>query len=393
MHILFMCWCPNAACREKKEETGRHVVSNYQQRIQPGEVNMATIEKREYRDKNGKKQTKYRVKIRIKGRPSVSATFDRLTDARKWVTDTERDIRNGLYFKNKEAEKHTLTDAITRYKRDILPTKGSQKDNQSYQLDWWNSELGDYLLADIGGPEINECRDKLLSERTHQSKTRSGSTVNRYLSALSHVFSIAVTEWYWLDENPFKSVRRPKENKARNRYLEQDEIKSLLNACKTSRYPHLYTIVVLALSTGARRGEIMSLTWKDVDMNNHRITLHNTKNGDTRSLPLVSHAHELVEKLPRRIDSKLIFPGSNPAKPKDLRYVWYSAVDKAKLTGFRFHDLRHTAASYLAMNSASLVEIAEILGHRTLQMVKRYAHLSDQHRQEAVKRMNTTMFG
>jgi len=168
----------------------------------------------------------------------------------------------------------------------------------------------------------------------------------------------------------------------------------LMKACQSSDNPHLYTIVVLALSTGMRQGEIMGLTWDDVDLNQGRITLRETKNGEIRVVPLVSKALNLLRELPRQTDTPLLFPNKvKQGKPMDLRVPWEKALKKAKIGNFHFHDLRHSAASYLAMNGATIAEIAEVLGHKTLQMVKRYAHLSESHVAGVVGRMNDQIFG
>jgi len=356
---------------------------------------MANIEKRISND--GK--TSYRVKIRLKGFPSQSATFERLTDAKKWAQQTESAIREGRHFKTTEAKRHTLAEMIDRYCRDVLPSKKSAKD-QAQQLAWWKSEIGSYSLADVTPSLIGECRDKLGREITVRNKLRSPASVVRYMAALSHAFTIAVKEWGWLEDSPMRKVTKPKESRGRVRFLSDDERARLLKACKESSNPYLYTVVVLALSTGMRQGEIMGLTWDVVDLNQGRAILHETKNGERRAVAITGHALELLKELSkvRRIDCNLLFPAKEnapqkPQKPMDLRTPWETAVKRAELHDFKFHDLRHSAASYLAMNGASLAEIAEVLGHKTLQMVKRYAHLSEGHTARVVQSMNDKIFG
>jgi integrase len=142
----------------------------------------------------------------------------------------------------------------------------------------------------------------------------------------------------------------------------------LLEACKQSKSPYLYLAVVLALSTGARKMEILTLRWQDVDLKRGVIMLHKTKNRERRALPLTGYALELMRQhgKVRRIGSDLVFAaGQDGQKPADIGLAWERAKRRAGITDFRFHDLRHTAASYLAMNGASLAEIAEILGHKT----------------------------
>lgn len=352
---------------------------------------MANIEKRTSKDG----RTSYRVKIRLKGFPSQSATFERLTDARKWAQQTESAIREGRHFKTTEAKRHSLTELIDRYCNDVLITKHTIR-----QLEWWKAEMGSYALADVTPSLIAQYRDKLASGITSQGKQRSPATVNRYLAALSVAFTTAVKEWGWIEDNPMRKVTKPKESRGRVRFLSDDERIRLLKACKESSNQYLYPVVVLALSTGMRQGEIMGLTWDTIDLNQGRAILHETKNGERRAVAVTGHALEVLKELSkvRQIDCNLLFPTKKntpqkPQKPMDLRSPWESAVKKAELQDFKFHDLRHSAASYLAMNGASLAEIAEVLGHKTLQMVKRYAHLSEGHTARVVASMNDKIFG
>jgi integrase len=138
-------------------------------------------------------------------------------------------------------------------------------------------------------------------------------------------------------------------------------------------------VVVLALATGARRGELLGLRWRDVDLERGTILLDDTKNGESRSLPLTGYALEVMCQYAQRSRSDWVFPSQCGTKPADIRRGWENAVERAGLEDFTFHSLRHTAASYLAMNGASLAEIAEVLGHKSLQVTKRYAHLSQDH--------------
>lgn len=362
---------------------------------------MATIRKR----KTGAGETHYHVQIRKKGYPSQTASFKRKIDAERWARQTEAAIEEGRHFKTAEAKKHTFSDMVERYIKDELPRKSpTARKIQTAQLNWWGEQLGSYTLADITPALIVECRNRLLSGTTKRHTQRSPATVVRYMAALSHAFTVAVNEWGWLEDSPIRKVKKPKEPRGRNRFLSDDALElgsqikgersRLLAACKASANPYLYIVVVLALSTGMRQGEVMNLTWGDVDLPKKRITLTETKNGEIRVVPLVDHALELLSEHSkvRRIDTDLLFPGRKPNRPIDLRKPWLSALKEAGITDFRFHDLRHSAASYLAMNGATLTEISAILGHKTLQMVKRYSHLSEQHTENVVSSMNKKIF-
>lgn len=352
---------------------------------------MANIEKR----KSESGRTTYRVKVRLKGHPTQSASFERLTDARKWAQHVESAIREGRHFKTTEAKRHTLADLIDRYTKTVLPRKPKVQRDQASQLRWWKGQLGNYTLADVSAKRISESRDVLAVEVLRGGKCRAPATVNRYLAALSHAFTVAVNEWEWLESNPLAKVSKLSEPRGRVRYLTDGERPRLLDACKESQCQVLYLVVVLALSTGARKGEILSLRWPQVSLGRRRITLEDTKNGERRVLPLAGHAFDLLEEYSqvRRLDTDLVFPAQKSQKSLDIRAAWENALKRAGIEDFRFHDLRHSAASYLAMNGATLTEIAEILGHKTLQMVKRYSHLSEDHTAQVVSNMNEKIFG
>lgn len=351
---------------------------------------MATIEKR--KNRNG--QTTYRAKIRLRGYPSQSATFLRLSDAKKWIQSVESAMREGRYFKIRESKKHSLSDLVDRYKKEVFPNKPKSQACQRTQLNWWRNELGDYLLSDVTPALLNEYRGKLINEKSLRGdKKRSNATINRYCAILSHAFTVAVKEWGWMQENPMLKITKLKEPRGRIRYLSNEERKRFLKECEKSSNPYLYTLVIWALTTGARKMEILGLKWKNVDLDRGLIFLYDTKNGERRSLPLVDKAKDLALELyeKRSINTDLVFPAKNLIKPVDIRRPFETALKKAQIENFRWHDLRHSCASYLAMNGASLAEIASILGHKTLSMVKRYAHLSDSHNANVIASMASNM--
>lgn len=353
---------------------------------------MATIETR--RNEDG--SIGYRAKVRLKGFPSESATFERKTDAKEWAKQTEASMRQGRHFKTAEAKKHTVGDLIDRYLRELEIKNPKRFTDVKTLLGWWKGEIGVYLLSDMSRALIIEQRDKLLNTKGRNVETRSNSTVNRYMTALGNAFMVAMNEWEWVQENPLRKISKLSEPRGRVRFLDDKERERLLEACKASLNPHLHTLVVLALSTGARHGELINLCWKDVDLERRVITLHDTKNKERRLLPLAHYALQLMEEQnkTRNMASDLVFSSpSAPQRPWDSRSAWEAALKRANIENFRFHDLRHSCASYLAMNGASLAEIAEVLGHKTLQMVKRYAHLSEAHTAKVVGRMNERIFG
>lgn len=355
-------------------------------------MTMATIRKRT----NSNGIVSYQAQIRLKGYPPTTQSFAQLTLAKHWANQTETAILEGRYFKTTEAKKHTLADLINRYIETVLiPTKPKSIETQKPQLEWWSREIGYKVLSDVTPSLLAECRDNLLSQNSKHGVLRSPASTVRYMAALSHALTIAVNEWEWLESNPMKKVKKPKEPRGRVRYLSDDERERLFNACMESNNGFLYTVVLLATSTGMRLGEIMGLSWSDIDINKGRIVLQETKNGERRTVPLVGKALDAMKKhnQVRRLGSNYIFPSKNGKKPACIRVAWNNAIAKAEVENFHFHDLRHSTASYLAMNGASLAEIADILGHKTLQMVKRYAHLSDSHVAGVLEDMNKKVLG
>lgn len=356
---------------------------------------MAVINER--KDKNGKPT--YQVIIRIKGYPTQCVTFKRKTDAKIWAQQTETEMRQGKYFKTIEAKKHTLADLIDRYIENDLPQRKSDHKKFETQLNWWKDKIGAYFLIDITPSILAEYRDILLKEPSPKGKIenktfRSNATVNRYMASLSIALTKATREWGWLEENPMFKVDKKRESKGRTRFLSQDEQNALLKACKDQKNPLILLLVVIALSTGARFSEIINLKWKNVDFERKRIHLMDTKNGDNRTVPISSIAYKLLKQHSkvRKINSDFVFAREDGKQPMDLRFQWETVLKNSQVKDFTFHDLRHTAASNLAMGDASLLEIAQILGHKTMAMVQRYSHLTEQHTANILEKMNEKQF-
>lgn len=352
---------------------------------------MAVIEERKSKD-----GTSYRVKIRLKGHKPQEATFKRKTDAKNWAASTEAAMREGRYFKCAESKKRTLAELIDKYIETILPHKSdSMKASQANQLSWWKEKAGYYLLADFTSQVIASLREELAKSPTPRGEKRTNATVNRYLAALSHVLTTAVNEWEWLETNPAHKIKRHNEGQGRVRYLDDDERARLLGACKKSNNKQLYAIVVIALSTAMRKSEILELKRRDIFLKDGFVILNKTKNKERRRVPIIGHAHEVLSEQMKivRLDSEYVFPSKDGKKPIDIKRPWEIAVSKAEISDFRFHDLRHSCASYLAMNGATQRDLMEILGHKTVQMTKRYSHLSDSHVSAVIGSMNEKIFG
>lgn len=361
-------------------------------------------------DKNGK--TYHTVQIRLKGYPPQTASFDRLTDARKWAASIESALRENRHFKTTEAKKHTFSEAVDRYIKDILTTKftATEQRNRLPILQWWRSQIGHCVMADLTTATFADCRNTLASTGGSKGRPLAAATIKKHFVVAKDVLKRCTNEWHWLEQSPLRDgrVELPELPRGIVRFLDDDELKRLSDACKSSPNELLYPAFILAISTGMRQSETMNLYWKEpsnpptetawgvVNLAETCIILHETKNGDRRRVPLASQALIELQKLGkiRRLDSLLVFPSpTHPHKPIELKKAWLNALKRAEVNNFRWHDLRHCTASYLAMNGATMTDIAAVLGHRTLDMVKRYAHLSDGHVSNVVASMNAKIFG
>jgi integrase len=228
---------------------------------------------------------------------------------------------------------------------------------------------------------VSEKRLQYQAEKTNKGTRRTPSTVNRYIAVFSKSITVAIKEWEWLDENPILKIQKPPENPGRTRFLSPDEKARLLEACKASKSPFLFPIVAMALLTGMRSGEILNLRWKDVQFNEKTIMLERTKNGDHRVIPLTSHVADILKNSPNYpgAPDEFIFKNPKTHAPISIRKAFTTALRMSGIKNFRFHDLRHTAASYLAMNGATQGELMAILGHRSPQMTCRYTHFLTSH--------------
>ena len=235
---------------------------------------MASIEKRVADDGS----TSYRVKVRLRGYEPVSATFQRLTDAKTWAAQTETELKANRYFG--ASKRHSVKDLLDRYETESLLNLKSARDVKQ-RLSFWRDRVGHLLLSDLTVSVIKKHKDELkATPKERGAGERSGADVNRTLAALSSALSFAVKELEWLEDNPMVRVRKFAESRGRVRYLSSDELPELLKACRSSKSPDLLVAVLLALSTGARQGEVMGLRWKQIDLKAKTALLIDTKNGE-----------------------------------------------------------------------------------------------------------------
>jgi integrase len=303
----------------------------------------------------------------------------------------------------------TLADLIDVY----MQHYAGRDTTRTQRLTWWKTKAGHVALQDLSDDEVHAAVESLATQHSRyfagkdadekpiyraKKKALSPATLNRYVASLGAVVTWAIRKRIAPKGyvHPCRAVERRAENNEKTRYLSADERKRLLEACKASKWPRLYLLVLLALTTGARKGELIGLHWEHLDVDQGVAHVGRSKNGDPKTLPLVPAVLEEMlrlcgtpaqpaETLP---STGLVFPSARrPEQAYAFEGRFAEALKAAHIRGFRFHDLRHTCASMLAQSGATLLEIGDLLGHRQLQVTKRYSHLAAGHKRELVTRV------
>jgi len=246
------------------------------------------------------------------------------------------------------------------------------------------------LKRSFSGKYLHEITPHLIDQfKQERASEVSPATVNRNLACLKSIFNKAITWEKFTGNNPMKQIKLFKENNQRMRFLEQEEIAKLLVNSKT----YLRSIIVIALNTGMRRGEILGLKWRDVDIKRNVLYLHNTKNGEKREVPINEQVKTSLINTRRNPNSEYIFCKKDGSPIGDIKKSFLTALRKSGIKDFHFHDLRHTFASQLVMSGIDLNTVRELLGHKSVQMTLRYSHLSPNYKSRAVdvlsKKMDT----
>lgn len=289
----------------------------------------------------------------------------------------------------------SVRDLIERY----MAAYAGNDSSRPHRLAAWLEMIGDFDLSQVDADLIHAGRSELATTpplvfvgHDHQGRQifkvkgrqrqKSGATLNRYTQALAAVFTWAIEQRLTPKGfvHPCRGIKRIQETDGRVRYLDADERARLFEACKASGYPRLYALALTAMKTGARKGELLGLTWRDVDLEAGLAFLGKTKNGDRRTLVLLPDVVEALKPFKSSDPSRYVFGSvrSRYQAPASIDSAWRDALERSKVRNFKFHDLRHCCASYMAQAGIPLNVVAEVLGHRKLDMTRRYAHLTTQ---------------
>jgi integrase len=333
---------------------------------------------------------KWKAIIRKTGWPLTVKTFRTQRDAGDWARRTEDEMVRGAFIQRASGDRLTVAAAMKRYLQDIVPTKRpSTQVADIKRSKVLVKHLGRYSLTSLTPEVIANFRDTRLAGEDRKDGNgnpcpRANSTVRLDLALLGHMLTIAIKEWgITLPANPVTNIRRPAPGPGRNRRLSPDEEKRLLDAVKSHSNPMMGWVVGIALETGMRWSEILTLKRSQVDLKRRIVRLLKTKNTQPRTVPLSMNALHLfrlaVENPTCPEDTDLIFfgePGRDGVRrPYQFDRMWQAIKKKQGLKEFRFHDLRHEAVSRLVEAGLSDQEVAAISGHKSMQMLKRYTHL------------------
>ncbi len=322
----------------------------------------------------------WKAVIRKQGWPTVSKTFRIKRDAEDWSRNTEDEMVRGLFIRRSIAEKMLFAEAVDRYRKEVTPTKKpSTPEGEAYRFNNILKPFGAYALASITPDMVARFRDQRLAEG------KSNNTVRLDLALMSHIYTTAIQEWgTGLTVNPVALIKKPSPGKARERRLTAEEELKIVQALKQHRNPMMLWIVTLAIQTGMRASEIVGITDKNVDLNKRIIRLYDTKNNESRTVPLT---HQATETLKLALDNParpmgatdLVFCGSKNRNggysPYQFSKNWTDMLKRLGIQNLHFHDLRHEAVSRLVEGGLSDQEVASISGHKSMQMLRRYTHL------------------
>jgi len=300
------------------------------------------------------------------------------------LKDVQLKLAKGEYLGIYQEKKIPFDEYVKKY----LVFSKANKAKSSHRRDEVST---DHLISFLKGRYIFEITPRLIEKYKISRLEKVGpATVNRELACLKHMYSKAI-EWGYIKENPAKGVKLLKEPPGRLRYLSPEEVNSLLDSC----LDHLRPIVLTAVNTGMRRSEILNLRWADVDLSNRKITVVNTKNNESRVIPINQTLCEEFLELIKQVKGEYVFSDKDGRPYGDIKKSFVSALKEAKIKDFRFHDLRHTFGSHLVMQGVDLRTVQQILGHKDIKMTMRYAHLSPEYVQKAVEKLDSlwTLYG
>lgn len=313
-----------------------------------------------FRNRSGK----WQARVQIQGHSPLSKTFINKVDAERWAKQVEVEMQKGSYTNLVLAERTTFAEIIERYIAEVLPTmRGGTADYIRLKA------LARRPIAKLNMVSLTP--QKIARHRDERLKEIAPATVIRELSYFSSIITHARKEWGINIINPVALVARPKNPQGRSRILDAAETSALFEALRPigRRSIWMLPLVKLALETAMRRSELLGLRWEHIDLERRIIYIQLTKNGTSRTVPLSTHAIQILCDMPRNLDGR-VFPLTHEV----VSQAFNRARRQAEIKDIRFHDLRHMAITRLAEKLPNLIELSAVSGHKSLAMLKRYYH-------------------
>lgn len=349
-----------------------------------------------------KKGVSYQAIVRVKGYRTLCKTFKLKSEAQLWAEPIETAMKKGVYkehtsdkFDDERSKIKTVEDLIVYFKENIAPVRyGALAYMYDCMYDWWIEQVGYINIVDLTASDLAVCKLKLINTeiiKSGVSVNYSKSTINKYLYCLSAVLTWCVRELELIQANPMSKVEHMKKLNERKRRLSQDEILTLTEACAKHSTACLIFFLLL-LTTGGRYSEIRDLTVETIDFINSRVIFLDTKNGTSRSIAIDLRLLNLIKVYlqTRKIQSGFIFIGNN-GKMLYMRGILQKIIKDNKIEDCHIHDIRHTFASTMAEQGASIYDIMVLLGHKSMAMAKRYTHLTQKYQDEVVTGITSSM--
>jgi len=309
-----------------------------------------------------KRTDKWQARVQRTGQSPLAKSFNTKAEAIKWARHTESQLDLGTLAP--KAAMPPLMRIVDRYLAEVTPTKKGSKQELNRGRQIARTALGPMQLDKITSEVVSKYRDGRLREV-------SNNTVRLELAFISVVFEQCAKEWGFKVSNPVKQIRIPKPGKPRQRRLRPGEEEVLLAACAASCATYLHSLVVMAIETGMRFGELVSITWDNVDFSARTVHLPDTKNGHPRTVPLSARALRAIRTVPSGYEGR-VFMG----KPGSIRAAFGAALKRSGVgSDLRFHDLRHEAVTRLFEKGLNPIEVGMISGHRSLSMLQRHTHM------------------
>lgn len=342
---------------------------------------------------NGKKGTTIKAKVRVKGYKTKCKSFSGITLAKAWAKKIEAAMEDGSYIEETTAQTkiekvhiELVSELINYFKDNIAPTRYADAQKYNCMYDWWIDKVGSIKVTNLTASDLTACKQILLTEVIETGQPRKPNTINKYLMCFSTVLTFARDELEIIEYNPMSKVKIVPKPDGRKRYLSIEELALYLSACK--KEPEMiYLFVLLALGTGGRYTEVQTLKVENIDFQNQRVFYIDTKNGTSRAVYIDNDVMDFLKNYLEKnnIKSGYIFKGKRKDALPFIRGRVYEIIRECGLENFTVHDMRHTFASYAAMNGASLLEIAEMLGQTAITVTRNYTHLTQKHIDNVVK--------